>query len=247
MKTRELMRCVKPQVVNCGGSFSRRVGESGILKTILLVMALAAFAPTSQATTVTIADYNLTGGSCCGNGPFGTVELSQDTSITTTQVKVTVAMNSGIGIIETGSHIAFGFGITGDPAINISGITNSAFVGVTSIVSSSSQGGTWDYSLDCTGCGNGSNNSQSGVMFNVSLVSNGVLTVGDFTGLFTADIVNFNVTGNPTGPIFSGPCTGDCGSVPPQSLTPEPISLGLTGTGLIGIYFLGRRRQMKRG
>jgi hypothetical protein len=40
-------------------------------------------------------------------------------------------------------------------------------------------------------------------------------------------------------------CTnGDCGGIPPQELVPEPLSMGLAGAGLVGIYFLRRRKHV---
>jgi hypothetical protein len=36
---------------------------------------------------------------------------------------------------------------------------------------------------------------------------------------------------------------GECGSAPPAEVVPEPVTMLLTGAGLVGIYFIGRRRR----
>ena len=207
-----------------------------LLWTALLgVFALMALAPAARASVVYTIDQDGCS-SGCGTPPFGTIDLFQVDPAT---VQIAVTLDAGIAIVQTGSHISFGFNIAGDPAITISGLPSAFSQGAGSHAQSGF--GTFDYWLNCTGCGPGSNNSQSGPTFSVTRNDAANLSINDFTAnalgdYFALDIVNFNVAGSPTGPVGSVGPGGD-----PQA-TPEPGSFLLVGSGLVGTDFLRRRR-----
>src|SRR6266446_5340823 len=146
-----------------------------LLSTALLgLFALTALAPYTRASLVyTIDQVGCTRG--CGTPAFGSVVLSQVDPAT---VQLAVTLDAGIKIVQTGSHIAFGFNITGDPAITLSGLPGAFLQGVGSQTQAGF--GSFDYWFNCTGCGPGSNNSQPGPTFTVARNDAANLSVSDF-------------------------------------------------------------------
>jgi len=193
-----------------------------LLGTFMGVSCLVALTTSANAGTI----LNISDGH--GTGPFATVTLSQVDSNT---VGVDVTMFAAYKFVDTGSHDAFGFNITGNPAVTLTGITSGFGAG-----SGFSNGfvGSYTYSIQCTGCGPGGSSPLPGPLdFQVNAVT-GTLSVADFVNKFAADVIGPD--GN--GATFTGLVTN--GGPPPPGV-PEPLSLSLVGGGLLALGLLRKR------
>jgi len=174
----------------------------------------------------------------CGS-TVGTITLSQIDAFTV-QVLETVALPNGI--VETGTHSALTFDIAADPSITISNLTAGFTVGNTTsgtFVSNPSFG-SYDYSIHCPICGNGSNNPQHSLSFDVQILGGLThLSINDFisngNSFFATDLFANGFTG----------VWGDDGGGGSTQGTPEPVSFVLLGTGL-GLLGLTRTISNRR-
>lgn len=207
-----------------------------------LTLLFLAMTPLAHATPLlyTLNLDNCTG--TCGTPPFGTVALDQVDPLT---VLVSLTLNPGEGLVQTGAGKALLFDIAGNPLINISNLTPGFVVLSTGL--SAAGLGSFEYGVDCgTACGPGASKTFTGVLsFDVTRSDATNLFTTDFaangSGIFFAtDIIGAN--GN-TGPVGSNQhCTGGPGCGGDPTVNPEPASLALVGMGLIGVFFLRRRR-----
>ena len=174
--------------------------------------------------------FDLTKGSTLGAGTYGNVDVE---TITSTEVSVTLTLTAGEVFAVTGAGDALNFDLTGNPDITaaISGLTSGfTATSTTSGQSIHSDGsGHWEYSIDCTSCGNGTSSpTLSGPLtFDITLA--GGITAASFianddSNHFAADIgVPKNGGGFSTGVVTDV-----------LAETPLPGAFMLFGTVLLG-------------
>jgi PEP-CTERM motif-containing protein len=202
-------------------------------KLILAVICMAAFclaaSPLASATSFTLSDTNLTGVT-----NVGTVVIT-DTG--TDQVTVSITMNAGFSLKLQGGQIGFNgpSGLVAASAGNLTGYS-----------------GANTYSgLNFNGFKTDQNISQFGTFAfdytNIQGSPNGVVSVDSLTftltapGLlasqFTGVVVHFcTASGTDCGPLTGFASNG------PGATVPEPGTITLLGSGLIGLAGLVRRR-----
>jgi PEP-CTERM motif len=217
-----------------------------VIKRILLLssvclLASASFAKADAIGTTAVFQLTLDGCSgTCGTSPFGTVTLVQTATGVVTVTETLKATTPAEGFVATGAGESLDWNLTGNPVITIGFLTPG--FGVTGATSASIFG-NFEYSVSCAGisCGPGASVTNPGPLsFTVTdaagvNVSNFIGNAGGF--FFASDILGVN--GN-TGNVASGP-----GTVTPPAV-PEPSSLVLLGTGIIGAAGVLRRRMVSQ-
>jgi hypothetical protein len=214
------------------------MGRAGRLLVVLgiLTAGLMVAAPPAQAIVFDLTSDHCTGG--CGTAPFGTVTVTQ----AGTGVHVVVDLADGppntVSWAQTGAadFQLFKFNATGVVLGDISVIQTFAGQTLQANTGTFNGDGTGPFSfgISCTTCGNGALAIASNVDF---IIANA--TIADIT---TPNVPQGNIF---VADVFSSQ-TGNTGPVDVNHTVPEPTTLLLLGSSLIGVGVVRRFGARRR-
>jgi hypothetical protein len=206
-------------------------GRLGLLAVLVgAILALAAPAANADSLSFQLTSDHCTGG-CLGGAPSaGTITV---TSNATGTLIFNVTLNSGFKFVSTGFQTDFGFNLVGNPSITFSGVTTGFAPNANPETAGSLHmdgAGDFEYGVNCTACGSGGSNPQSGPL-NFTITGTG-LTLASLEKNGTSQFFAVDVLGNGN--------TGAVDASSPSVPTPEPSSFLLLGTALTGLAAVGR-------
>jgi len=222
----------------CSGYAAR--GTWVVVAVAILGMALVATATPAQAVTFDLTSCHVSGGDCGGQTSFGTVTLTQNGA----SVDFVVSLAGGNRFVQTGSADQQLFKFNG--AASAGNIINEATANPLNAVPGGLQGfagafnqpvtGNFGFGIACATdpCNGGSTPVFTGLTFTVTNATIAQLTVpNNLNNLFVADVLI--ASNGQTGPVdVTGP-----------GVVPEPTTLLMVGTALVGLGAGWRRRQSK--
>jgi len=195
---------------------------------LLLAVLLVGIAPVAIADTIT---YQLTVDNCtggCNPNPgtsMGTVTLTD----TAGGVLVTISLVSPLKFVNTGLQETIDFNLTGiSSGVSATGFSNTNFSLLSGTAGSNHFDGLGNFAYAVTlNTAQGAGGAQaSPLSFTVSATGLTAASFGANANGFVFGVDVYNPTRNTTGPI------GTSGGVP---TVPEPSSMALLGSGLMGL------------
>jgi len=204
---------------------------------ILCIAAALAMAPMASANSIT---FNLSSNNLGISGSIGTVTIADAGS---NKVNVTISMNAGFSVKLNGGDIAF----NGPSGLSLSSVSNlSAYLTAGGSFSgldfqhlrtsqNMSEFGTYAFDF-------ANYQGQGGGIVSADKVTFTLMASGLSASQFTGVAIHFCTASGSN----CGPQTGFAASSPETTVVPEPGSLGLMGTGLVGLGGLIRRRLLSK-
>jgi len=206
--------------------------EKVLLGLVVVIAGLLLVGPArADEVTFTLTQNTCTGG--CSPSPFATVVVTTAGQAANT-VLVTETLTGATQFAITGAGNALAFSVAGNPTLTIGNLTSTFSIGNASAGKTIDEhaAGIYEYWILCSGCGHGTSNPVTGPLS----------FTAEAPGLTAA---SFEVLNNNNFYISSDVLATNTGNVEANGFvdpTPEPASIALFGTGLLGIGFILRKR-----
>jgi hypothetical protein len=237
---------------------SQGIAPMSIRSCLLALTLLLALDVSARAAPMT---FNLTQDGCssgCGNGPFGTVTVSQDSNPNAIDVSVSLAAGYYFRHANDSNHHALMFDLIGNEQVTIGALSSPAFTVASGSSFTGAPFGTFEHAIDCGSAGGAtcssgySASNPTALSFVITAVSGAlnpssiVANTGIPSVYFSTDVVNDGTC--------AGCVIGSTGNVAAtftlvgsqQSSVPEPSSVALLGMTLIALSMVRRRAAVSR-